>query len=96
MFGFPLPIAHWVIGYGIGFLILALLVRMIASWFRLDERFAIIRFLARLTDPFLTPLDRLVRPVSIGPMVMRVSFLFVWFMLSTAEILLIQGLPAGW
>ncbi len=53
MFGFPIPIVSWVIYYGISFIILAMFVRAVASWFRIDERYAIIRFLARITDPFI-------------------------------------------
>ena len=80
-----------IINYGIGFLILALIVRMIASWFRIDERFAFIRFLARITDPFITPIRRFVRPVWI----IDASWLVAWFMLITLQILLLQALPPG-
>jgi YggT family protein len=92
MFGLPIPIAHWVIQFGIGFIILAMLIRMIASWFRVDERFAFIRFLARITDPFITPIRRFVRPTWI----LDLSWLVAWFMLITIQILLLQALPAGW
>ena len=92
MFGLPVPIVHWFVQFGIGFLILAMLVRMIASWFRIDERYAIIRFLARITDPFIAPIRRFVRPVWI----IDVSWLVAWVMLSTISILLLQALPSGW
>ena len=92
MFPLPVPIVHWIVQFGIGFLILAMLVRAIASWFRIDERYAIIRFLARITDPFIAPIRRFVRPVWI----IDVSWLVAWFMLSTIEILLLQALPPGW
>lgn len=92
MFGLPVPIVHWVIQFGIGFIILAMLIRMIASWFRVDERFALIRFLARITDPFITPIRRFVRPTGIFDL----SWLMAWFMLITIQILLLQALPAGW
>ena len=87
-----LNIAHILVTYGIGFIILAMLVRAIASWFRFDERYAIIRFLARITDPFIDPIRSIVRPVG----VLDLSFLIAWFLLSTMEILLIQALPPGW
>ena len=45
MFGFPIPIVSWIISYGISFIILAMFIRAVASWFRIDERYAIIRFL---------------------------------------------------
>jgi len=92
MFGLPVPIAHWVTQFGIGFIILAMLIRMIASWFRVDERFAFIRFLARITDPFITPIRRFVRPIWI----LDLSWLVAWFMLITIQMLLLQALPPGW
>jgi len=88
----PFPLVHWVVFYGIGFLILAMLVRAIASWFRIDERYAIIRFLTRVTDPFIDPVRRIVRPAG----VMDFSFLIAWFMLGTIETLLLQALPPAW
>ena len=92
MFGFPIPIVHWIILYGIYIIILAMLVRAIASWFRIDERYTIIRFLARITDPFIEPVRRIVPPMGFIDM----AFIITWFLLSTMRILLIQGLPAGW
>ena len=91
LFGFP--IIHVLIEYGIGFLILALIVRAIASWFRIDERFAIIRILAYITDPFISPVRRVVRSTF---MMFDLSYFIVFFLLSTLSILLVQALPAGW
>jgi len=91
LFGFP--IIHALITYGIGFLILAMLVRAIASWFRIDERFAIIRFLAYITEPFIAPVRRVVRS---STMVFDMSYFIVFFLLSTLSILLVQALPAWW
>jgi YggT family protein len=88
----PIPIASLFVTWGIGFLIIAMFVRAIASWFRIDERYAIIRFLARLTDPFITPVRRVVRPVGF----IDLSFFIAWFMLSTLQLLLLQALPPGW
>jgi YggT family protein len=75
--------------YGIDILILALLIRVIASWFRMDERYAFIRFLARLTDPFIQPIRRFVRPVGF----IDFSYPLAWFMLITIQTLLAQALP---
>ncbi len=85
-------ILYGVIKYGIGLLIIALLVRVFASWFGADERFAFIRFLARITDPFIVPIRRIVRPAG----VMDLSFLIAFFFLSTIELLMLQALPTGW
>ncbi|TMC57266.1 MAG: YggT family protein [Chloroflexota bacterium] len=92
MFGFPIPIVSLVIYYGISFIILAMFVRAVASWFRIDERYAIIRFLARITDPFIDPVRRIVPPMGMFDM----SFFIAWFMLRTLQVLLLQGLPRGW
>jgi YggT family protein len=92
MFGFQIPIVNWLISYGITFIILAMFVRAIASWFRFDERYAIIRFLARITDPFIDPVRRIVPPMGFIDM----AFIITFFLLRTMQILLIQGLPAGW
>jgi uncharacterized protein YggT (Ycf19 family) len=92
MFGSPFPILSWVINYGIGFIILAMLVRAIASWFRIDDRFAFIRFLARITDPFIVPLRRFVKPV----FMLDLAFLLSFFLLITLQRLLLQAIPPGW
>ena len=88
----PVPLLSWIVSYGISILILAMLIRAIASWFRFDERFAIIRFLARITDPFILPCRRIVGPVG----VLDLSWLLAWFLLITMQILLLQAIPAGW
>ena len=90
MFGFP--IVNWIINYGISIIIIAMFIRAIASWFRIDERYAIIRFLARITDPFIDPVRRIVPPMGLFDM----AFIITWFLLGTMRILLLQGLPAGW
>ena len=92
MFGFPIPIVSWIISYGISLIILAMFIRAVASWFRIDERYAIIRFLARITDPFIDPVRRIVPPMGMFDM----SFFIAWFLLRTMQMLLMQGLPAGW
>ena len=92
MFGLPVPIVSWIIYYGTGFIILAMIVRAFASWFRVDERFAIIRFLARITDPFIDPIRRIIPPIGMFDM----AFIIAFFMLRTLQILLLQALPRGW
>lgn len=83
---------YGIILYGIGALLLAMLVRAIASWVRVDERYAFIRFLAKLTDPFMTPIRRFVPRMGI----FDVSFILGFFLLITLQILLVQALPPGW
>ena len=78
--------------YGIGVLILALIIRALASWVRIVERYAFIRFLAKLTDPFIAPYRRFVPPMGF----LDVSFILGAFTLITLQILLTQALPMGW
>ena len=94
MFGIPSDhgIIYGIILYGTGAIIIAMFVRAIASWFRIDERYAIIRFLARLTDPFIVPVRRIIRPVGI----FDIAFFIGWFMVITMQHLLLQALPKGW
>ena len=88
----PVPILSWIIAYGFGFLILAMLIRAIASWFRIDESFALIRFLARITDPFVQPCRRMVGNIGF----IDVGFIVTWFLIETLKILLLQAVPPGW
>jgi YggT family protein len=83
---------YLIIQYGIGILLLALIIRAIASWFRMDERYAFIRFLAKITDPFILPIRRLVPPIGM----FDVAFILAFFLLITLQTLLLQALPAGW
>jgi YggT family protein len=93
-FGIPPDqgIIYGIILYGTGALIIAMFVRAIASWFRIDERYAIIRFLARLTDPFIVPIRRIIKPVGI----FDIAFFIGWFMVITMQHLLLQSLPKYW
>ena len=93
-FGIPpnQGIIYGIILYGTGAIIIAMFVRAIASWFRIDERYAIIRFLARLTDSFIVPIRRIIRPVGI----FDIAFFIGWFMVITMQHLLLQALPIGW
>ena len=93
---FGIPPGHGVI-YGIilystGAIIIAMFVRAVASWFRMDERYAFIRFLARLTDPFIVPIRRIIRPVGM----IDIAFFRGFFLVYTIQTLLLQALPSGW
>ncbi len=93
MFNFPIPIMHFIVTWGIGIIILAMIIRALASWVHMDERNAFIRFLARITDPFIMPVRRIIGGTT---MVLDISFLIAFFMLSTLSILLNQALPPAW
>jgi len=88
----PFPIVSWTIRIVIGLIIVLMFIRIIASWLRIDERYAFIRLCAYMTDPFIKPLRRYVPPVGM----LDLSFLVAWFMLGTLEVLLLQAVPAGW
>ena len=94
LFGIPPDqgIVYGIILYSTGAIIIAMFVRAIASWFRIDERYAFMRFLARLTDPFIEPIRRIVRPVGI----IDIAFFIGWFMVITMQHLLLQALPKVW
>ena len=81
-----------IIYWGITALIIAIFIRVIASWINIDERVAFIRFLARITDPFIVPCRRIIGRVG----VLDLSYLVATFLLITLRILLIQSLPLGW
>ena len=85
-------IMHLLVQYGIGAIILAMLIRAIASMMQLDERIAFIRFLARITDPFIDPVRQVVKPIG----VFDLSFFITWFLLGTMTTLFLQALPVGW
>lgn len=90
----PLPISifFYLIKYGIDILILAIVVRGVASMLRIDERFAFIRFLAYITDPFMRPIRRIVGQVWI----LDLSFIITLFILFILQTVLLQALPLGW
>jgi YggT family protein len=85
-------ILYAIIQYGMGLVLLALIIRAIASWVRLDERYAFIRFLAKFTDPFVAPFRRMIPPVGI----LDLSWIITFFLLITLQTLLLQALPVGW
>ncbi len=87
-----LNVIHTIVSLGIDIIIFAMLIRAIASWFGMDERFAFIRFLARVTDPFILPFRRIIKPIGM----LDLSYFVAWFMLLTLQILITQALPAGW
>lgn len=81
-----------IIQYGIGILLIAMIIRAVASWVRIDERYAFIRFLAKLTDPFIAPLRRIIPPIGMFDVSFLVAFVLLW----TLQTLLLQALPPGW
>jgi len=87
-----LGILHFLVQAVFIALIIALLVRVILSWFRVTERNAFMRLLAYITDPVLAPVRRIVPPVG----VIDFSYLVAWFGLLIVEQLILQSLPPTW
>lgn len=85
-------ILHEVISLFFGLLIVLLFVRMILSWFRLQDGNPIMLFLARTTDPLIVPFRRRIPPV----MFLDTSWLFAWAFLYIFRIVFLQALPLGW
>jgi YggT family protein len=88
----PVPIMSLIVKYGIYSLVIAIFIRILASWINIDERVAFIRFLARITDPFILPCRRIIGRASI----LDFSYLLATFLLLTLQTLLLQSLPSGW
>ena len=88
----PIPILSFLVNTGIGIILIAMLIRAFASWFRIDERFACLRFLAHITDPFISPVRRLIPPLGF----IDLSFIITLFLLIILRQLLQQALPMGW
>ncbi len=86
------PLVHDVISLVIDLIVFAMLIRAIASWFRIDERYAFIRFLARITDPLIQPARKVLGQVWI----IDLSFFVTWSVLLILQVLLLQALPANW
>jgi YggT family protein len=86
----PGPFLSWAVQIVIGAIMLAMLIRAIASWFQMDERFAFIRFLAHITDPFVSPFRRIIR----GAGIFDFSWIVAFFMLSILQILILQSITS--
>ncbi|HLX41009.1 MAG TPA: YggT family protein [Ktedonobacteraceae bacterium] len=90
MLSIVFSIASIIIAYGLGIIVLAVIVRGFALMFGFDERVAFIRFLARITDPFMLPVRRIVGRSGRFDM----SYLIVIFLLSIMIRLFLQALPS--
>src|SRR5260370_35634866 len=93
-FGIPSDqgIVYGIILYGTGAIIIAMFVREIASWVRIDERYAFIRFLARMTDSFIFPIRRFNRRIAI----IEIEISTVFFLFFAIERCFFQSVPFGW
>src|SRR5947207_6657170 len=88
----PFPFFSWLIVIGTGVLIIAIFIRILLSWFGIDERYPIVLFMSRITDPVIAPIRRYVRPVGMFDF----SWLIATVLLLILRQLLLQALPPGW
>jgi YggT family protein len=86
------PLVHDAVSLVIDLIVFAMLIRAIASWFRIDERYAFIRFLAYITDPLIQPARKILGRVWI----IDLSFFVTWSALLILQVLLLQALPFNW
>jgi YggT family protein len=77
----PAGIVRVLVSWLLGLVQIALLVRVIASWFRLSEYSRWIRWAVTLTEPILRPLRAIIPPFGM----MDVTPLVAWFLLSLLQ-----------
>jgi uncharacterized protein YggT (Ycf19 family) len=91
-----LNIMHVVITVLVDLLILCLIVQMILSWVLQGRENRFTRILANVTGPVLAPLDRVIPRITIGGLQFSIAFLFAWWAVAIAVVLLYQALPPNW
>ncbi|GCE14120.1 YggT family protein [Tengunoibacter tsumagoiensis] len=90
----PLPIVSFLIQLITGGILVCLFIRILASWLNIGEGSnPLMRFIARITDPFLEAVRRFVWRVWI----IDISYLVTMFLVFTIRALLLQSvMPLGW
>lgn len=66
--------------WSLGIVQLALILRVIASWFRLSEFKWWIHWAVRLTDPILRPLSRLIPPLGMIDITPLIAYFGIWLL----------------
>lgn len=66
--------------WGLGIVQIALLLRVIASWFRLSEFRWWLRWAVRLTDPILRPLGRLIPSIGMIDITPLIAYFAIWIL----------------
>lgn len=92
-----IPIVHIIIGIVFQGLILCLFVRIILSWLPLPPGNRFVRFFVNLTAPLLEPIEKRIPRVSAGylDVSITIAIIFLIWMLSVVEGLILQGIPGG-
>lgn len=77
--GAPAVIVLFVL-WALGIVQIALLLRVIASWFRLSEFRWWLRWAVRLTDPILRPLGRLIPSIGMIDITPLIAYFAIWIL----------------
>lgn len=89
-------ILHTILKILVEGLILCLIVQFIISWIPRAQESKFGRIITNITAPLVSPLDRLIPPISIGGMSISLGFLLAWWSILAVAALLGQALPTGW
>ena len=87
----PVGIAGYLLFGFLGLYTLAILVRIVMSWFGASYGNRLMRFLIRLTEPLLAPLRRSLPTVSMFDVSPIVALLIVWFCQVAVTVTLLHG-----
>lgn len=91
-----LNLMHVVITVLVDLLILCFILRFILSMVLQGRENRFTRFFANVTGPVVDPLDRVIPAITIGGLSIRISWLFGWWAVWIAGVLLNQALPLNW
>jgi len=72
---------------------LLIVIRIIFSWGRVGQENRLMRFLARATDPVLTPLRQMIPPLGMFDLSPIVAFILIWLFQAAVERTLLRDLP---
>lgn len=81
----PSAVIGQVIVWALGIVQIALILRVIASWFRISEFRWWMRWAVRLTDPILRPLRRVIPPLGMIDITPLVAYFGIWILQSFVQ-----------
>jgi YggT family protein len=84
---------HAIVTYGIGFLVLAMIIRVVCSWLRVSESNQFLRALAFFTDWMVVPIRKVIPPLAGIDFSFIIAFVLLQLII---EPLLLQAIPPGW
>jgi YggT family protein len=89
---------HFTIQVFIAFLVLSIFAQAILSWLPLRPDNPLIRFFNVVTAPVLSPVRRLLPPMTVGMLDIgtTIAYFISWWALGMLSLLLLSALPQGW